>query len=188
MRANLILDRAACEEQHLVFRLQHIIGFRQDDPVVADHDCQRGVIRQRDVTDALTDHRVVGRQLQFGQADLALSQLHEADQMPDVDRTLYRGDERAWRGYRDVDTPGLGEQPFVAGIVDPRHHPVDTEFGFGQQRGREVDLVVAGRRDHHIAQLHSGFLERGELARVGQQPIRTGNGLRFVMTDVVLDQ
>src|SRR3712207_8704544 len=44
------------------------------------------------------------------------------------------------------------------------------EFGLGQQRDHQVDLVVAGRGDHHVGVLQSGLLQRGQLAGIGEDP------------------
>src|SRR5262249_12430517 len=38
------------------------------------------------------------------------------------------------------------------------------------QRDHQVDLVVAGGRDHHVAVLQAGLLQAGHLAGVGQHP------------------
>ena len=50
-----------------------------------------------------------------------------------------------------------------------------AELGLGQQRRDEVGLVVAGRRDHHVALVETGLLEGRQLAGVGQQPLGVGH-------------
>ena len=50
---------------------------------------------------------------------------------------------------------------------DARH----AELLLGQQRDHEVVLVVAGGRDHDVATLEAGEPKRGDLARVGDEPL-----------------
>ena len=70
-----------------------------------------------------------------------------------------------------VDSPGLVEQPFVAGIVDAGDDTRRGELGLGQQRQHDVGLVVAGRGDHHVELLEMHLLEQAQLARVAEPPI-----------------
>ena len=79
--------------------------------------------------------------------------------MPDIDRALHRSDQSHRCGHGDIDTPRLGEEPVVAGVVDPRDHPVDAEFGLGEKRHGEVGLVVAGGGDGDVADVYLGLLQ-----------------------------
>jgi hypothetical protein len=101
----------------------------------------------------LPDKRVALGQCQFGQVHLALAKLHQLHEVADIDSSFDTCHDRAWRGNGDVDTPCVGEQPFVAHLIDPGNHPWHAELGLGQQRRGEVHFVVPGRGDHHLARL-----------------------------------
>jgi len=67
--------------------------------------------------------------------------------------------EQAGRRHRDVHAPVLPEQPLVRGVVDPRDHPAHRELRLGQQRHRQVRLVVTGGGDDDVADLEFSFLK-----------------------------
>jgi len=108
--------------------------------------------------------------------------------MADVDGALDAGGQRTGRRHGHVDTPGLAEQPLVVDIVDARDHPWHPELGLGEQPHDQIGLVIAGRGDHHIAGLRAGLLQRGQLACVGEQPVRALDGLGFEPPPRAFDQ
>src|SRR5207248_10538991 len=55
-------------------------------------------------------------------------------------------------------------------------------------RHDQVDLVVAGRGDHHVAPGKVGLLQAGQLARVGEQPLRGRYPFGAQLRGVALDQ
>src|SRR5690606_32504715 len=55
-------------------------------------------------------------------------------------------------------------------------------------RHHDVDLVVPGRGDHHVALLDPGLLQRGHLTRVAEHPVRLLDRLRFELTRLPLDE
>ena len=76
----------------------------------------------------------------------------------------------------------------LLGVVDPADRARHGELGLGEQRDHEVGLVVAGRRDDDVARLELGLLERGQLARVGEQPLRLGHGVGADRRGGLVDQ
>ena len=103
---------------------------------------------------------------------MTLAEGQQADEVTDGHGLLDHRGQQPWRRHGDVDAPRLVEQPLVLGVVDPGHHPIDAELGLGQQRDDQVDLVVAGRGDHHVAALDVRLHQCVELAGVRQQPLR----------------
>ena len=64
-------------------------------------------------------------------------------------------------------TPPRGvEQPLVLRVIDAGHHARHPELGLGQQADYEVDLVVAGGRNHDLGVLQADGLQRRDLAGV----------------------
>ena len=114
---------------------------------------------------------VCAGQRDLHEVGLALPQRHQPHQVAHRDRLLDQRREQARGGDRDVDAPVVVEQPLVARVVHPGDDPAHRELGLGQQRHHEVDLVVAGGRDHDVAALQAGLLQRGELAGVGVHPL-----------------
>ncbi len=49
----------------------------------------------------------------------------------------------------------------LRGVVDAGHHPRNRELGLGEQADHDVDLVVTGRRDHHVEFLELDRLHHG---------------------------
>ena len=145
-------------------------------------------VREVQLIHSLPDERIVFGQSQFRQVGMALAQPHQSDEVADVDGALDSRDQGARRRDGHVDAPRLAEQPLVSDVVDSRHHPRHPELGLGQQTHDEVGLVVAGGGDQHVAGLHARLLQRRQLARVGEQPVRVGNGVWFEVAPLPFDQ
>ena len=58
-------------------------------------------------------------------------------------------------------------------MVHPGDDAGDAELLLGEEGHHEVVLVVAGRRDQHLALLEARFPERRDLARVADVPLDT---------------
>ncbi|AYN31875.1 hypothetical protein DUI70_1372 [Streptomyces albus] len=101
-----------------------------------------------------------------------MAEAQQPHQVADADRLLHEGGHQARGGDRDVHAPGLVEQPLVLRVVHPGHHARHPVLRLRQQRDDQVDLVVAGRGDHDVAALQRGLVEGGDLAGVGEQPLR----------------
>jgi hypothetical protein len=141
-----------------------------------------------DLTHRAPRERGVLRQGQLDQVGLALPQCQQPHEVADRHGLLDHGGQHAWRGHRHVDTPRVVEQPLVRRVVHPRHHAPHGEHGLREQGDHEVDLVVAGGRDDHVAQLHAGVLQRRQLARVREHPLGLLDRVRLVLALLPLDE
>ncbi len=182
------LASVVSDEQQFVACLEHIAGLRNYHSVGTNHGDQGGVGRQLQFAHRLPDQRIVFGQGEFRQCGVAFPQAHQSHQVTDVDGTLDSGNHRTRRRDRYVDPPGLAEQPLVADVVDPGHHPRHPELGLGQQTHHQVGFVVSGCGDHHVARLRARFLQRGHFAGVGVEPIRVRHLVRLEVRSLPLDQ
>jgi hypothetical protein len=105
-----------------------------------------------------------------------------------ADGQLGGDDEGARCGYGDVDSPLLGEQPLVTGVVDTCDDAWHRELGLAEQREHEVDLVVAGCSDDDVRSVDAGRLEGGKFASIGQHPVGLGHQCWPVVWPLTLDQ
>ena len=186
--AQILLDLGDRDEQQLVATFQRFVGLRHDDSRPAQDRHQRGIPRQLQPAHRLAAPRRVVGQGDLDQVGLTLAELHQSHQVADGDGLLDQRSQHARSGHRHVHTPGVGEQPFVAGIVDPGHHPGYRELGFGQQAEHHVDLVVAGSGDHHVEILEVYRLQQAQLAGIAQPPVRGRDGVDVDVVGVALDQ
>ena len=184
----LVLDLGGRDEQQLVAALQRLVGLRHDHPRTAQDSDQRRVARQRELAHRPTaPGRVVG-QGDLHQVGVALAELHQPDQVTDRDRLLHHRGQHPGCGHRDIDAPGLVEQPLVARIVDPGHHPGHRELRLGQQADHHVDLVVTGRGDHHVELLEVHRLQHAQLAGVAEAPVRGRDGIDIDVVGIAFEQ
>jgi hypothetical protein len=127
-------------------------------------------------------------QRDFDDVALAVVRRHQPDDLTPADGLLGGGDECARCGYGHVDSPLLGEQPLVAGVVDTCDDAWHRELGLAEQREHEVDLVIAGCRDHDVRGVDAGRLEGGKFAGIGQHPVGVGHQRWPVVRPLALDQ
>ena len=167
---DLVLDLGRGDEQQFVTRLQRLVRLRHDDPPAAQDRHQRRIPRQPQVADRPAGDAGGRGQGDLDEVDLTLTQGEQPDQVADRHGLFDQGGQDARSGHGDVHAPGVGEQPLVAGVVDPADDPADRELCLGQQRHHQVDLVVAGTGDHHVTGLQAGVLEQRDLAGVRQYP------------------
>lgn len=159
-------------EQQLVAGLQGLLGARRQHPRTADDRHQRGVLGPVHVPDRGAGERRLRRQRQLDQVRVAVAEAEQPDEVADAHRLLDQGRHEARRRDGDVHAPGLGEQPLVLRVVHAGDDPRHAVLGLGEQRDDQVHLVVAGRRDHHVAALERRLVKGGDLTRVGEQPLR----------------
>src|SRR5664280_1163067 len=185
---HVVLHLGGRHEQQFIAGFQRFIGLRDDHPAAAQDGDQRRIAGQSQVADRpACDAGGLG-QRDLDEVDLALAQGEQPDQVADRHRLLDQGGQDARRRHGDVHPPGVGEQPFVARIVDPADHPADREFGLGQQRHHQVHLVVARAGDHHVAGLQSGVLQQRDLAGIGKHPFRSLDALGLDRLGVPVDE
>ena len=79
-------------------------------------------------------------------------------------------------GHRDVDAPGLVEQPLILRVVHAGDDAGDRELLFGQQRDDQVVLVITCCRHAHVDLLETCLLQRADLAGVGDEPLDVEGG------------
>ena len=119
---------------------------------------------------------------------MALAELHESHQVTDRERLLHQGGQHPGSRDRDIHSPGIVEEPFVAGVVDPGHHSRDRELRLGQQGQHHVGLIVAGCGDHHVELLQVHLFEEAQLAGIAEAPVHGRNRVDVDVVGVALDQ
>ena len=146
-RVELGLDLGGRHDEQLVAALERRVRRGHDDAPFAQDRDERAVLRPRHLPDQRADLRCVVGERDLDEVRLALLQGEQPDEVADGDRLLDDGGQQPGRGDRDVDAPGLVEQPLVLRVVDAGDDAVDAELGLAEQGDDEVDLVVAGGRD-----------------------------------------
>lgn len=176
------------DKEEFVAGLQRLLRGGGQDPGTPDDGDQRGVLGPADVADADAGQGRLRRQRQLDQVGVTLAEPQQPDQVADADGLLDQGRHEAGRGDGDVDAPGLVEEPLVLRVVDPGDDARNPVLRLGEQRHHQVDLVVPGRRDHHVAALERGLVQRGDLAGVGEQPLGARHPLHRDRARRLVDQ
>ena len=133
-------------------------------------------------------HGVSTGQGDLDQVGLAVAERHQPHQIADGNGLFDQRGQHPRGGHRDVDAPRLVEEPLVAGIVGPGHHPRHRELRLGEQADHHVDLVVARRGDHDVELLQMDRLEQGQLTRVAEAPVRGGDGVDVDVVGIAFEQ
>ena len=183
-----LLDVLRGDEEQLVARLQRVFRLRHQHPALAQDRHQRRVGRPLDGPDLLAGQRRVVGHGQLDQAGLALPEGHQPDQVADADGLLDEGRQQPRRGHGHVDAPRLVVQPFVARVVDAGDDPGHAVLGLGEQRDHQVDLVVAGGGDDHVAPVERRVVQRADLAGIGEQPFGARHAVHLDRARLLIDE
>ena len=144
-------------EQQLVARLQRLLRGRDDHPArrarsrPAPSPAAAACPRTGRPTTGAPFGRVISTRLAWPWRNVISRTRSPTATASSTSATITRGVDTA------TSTPQASVNSHsLSRVVDPGDHPADRELGLGQQRDDQVDLVVAGGRDHHVAVLQAG--------------------------------
>ena len=188
------LGAGAGERDELVAGAEHRLGLRDHDvPVAQDRDDRR-VVRQPQLVERSARRGRAGLELHLDDRDPPTLQPEQLHEVAGRDGLLHHRGQHVRRRHRRVDTPLIGEQPLVLGVVDAGQHTGHREFLLREQRRHEVVLVVAGSGDDDIGVGEIGVVQHPRLAGIAEHDgdfgdllpqVFDGRGILFDQRDLV---
>src|SRR6266487_254940 len=154
------------DSEDFITGLQRVAAAAGKDLVAAHDRDDDGAVGEVQFVGAPADGGGVLVQGDLDEGDAAVLGSQQRDDVLDADGGVQQPGENRRGGDGGIDTPVLGEQPRVLGIVDPGDDPGDAVGVLGEQAHHEVVLVVAGGRDDGVDGLEAGSIQHGGLARV----------------------